>query len=108
MKSDSHTHYGQKIRRKILRILGDKCVRCGFSDWRALQVDHVNGDGNKERSGKQFDREYRGYRSHNNYSLLNAIQESLRNGENKYQLLCANCNWIKKYENNEVGKRESE
>ncbi len=25
--------------------MGNKCVKCGFSDPRALQIDHINGDG---------------------------------------------------------------
>jgi hypothetical protein len=56
-----------------------------------LQIDHVNGDGSKERGGKQ----------HNNYTvMLTEIIEGNKNG--RFQLLCANCNWIKRYENNEV------
>ena len=37
-----------KRRLKILKFLGNKCIKCGFNDWRALQVDHVNGGGRKE------------------------------------------------------------
>jgi hypothetical protein len=80
-----------KARRKALRIMGDKCVRCGFSDWRALQFDHVDGDGHQEsRSG--------------NTGIV--IRKILRNiCREKFQILCANCNWIKRYENQEDGGR---
>ena len=30
------------------------------------------------------------------------VKESIKNNYNKYQLLCANCNWIKRYENKEL------
>src|SRR6266446_5698640 len=37
--------YHRRIRREVIEHLGGKCVHCGFSDYRALQVDHINGDG---------------------------------------------------------------
>ena len=33
----------QTLRKKIFDSLGGVCIRCGFSDERALQVDHVEG-----------------------------------------------------------------
>ena len=73
---------------ELLNFLGGKCVKCGFSDWRTLQIDHINGGGTRE----------------NKESGNNLYQHYTRIKKNpeKYQLLCANCNWIKKYENNEV------
>jgi hypothetical protein len=78
----------KKIRDAVLAHLGGKCVRCGFDDWRALQVDHVNGNGTKEHAEKK---------SLTSYYL--AVMDTMA-GE-KYQLLCANCNQIKRYENRE-------
>jgi hypothetical protein len=81
-----------KKRNLMLFILGGKCVRCGFQDIRALQIDHINGGGIKERkllNTKDFHRK---------------VLKSLKNKENKYQLLCANCNWIKRSENKEWGR----
>lgn len=69
-------------RKKAIEKLGGKCVRCGFDDWRALQFDHVNGGGN--RGGARG-------RVHYLRRLIDAV-----NGE--LQLLCANCNCIKRYE----------
>ena len=81
----------REIRNAALEGLGGKCVKCGFSDKRALQVDHIDGNGCKERREKKF----------NGYAYK-AILESFLRGENRYQLLCANCNWIKRVENNEL------
>lgn len=76
-----------KVRSKALELLGNKCVRCGFSDARALQIDHVNGGGKQE------------YKEVGTYRIcLNVI-----NGIDGYQLLCANCNWIKRHEEGEQG-----
>lgn len=73
----------------ILELGGGCCKRCGFSDPRALQVDHVNGDGWLERKKKVVVR------------VLpdNLIIQGFREG--KYQLLCCNCNWIKRDEEGE-------
>jgi hypothetical protein len=82
--------YNQK-RKAALKLLGNKCKRCGFSDKRALQIDHVYGDGAEER------RQY-GPRT------IEVICEKIIGGEGngRYQLLCANCNCIKRVENNEA------
>lgn len=83
--------YWRKTKKMALEALGGKCVRCGFTDERALQFDHVNGGGVKDK--KATTRQYH-----------KVIIESFLNGENKFQILCANCNWIKRFENNEVRK----
>ncbi len=68
------------------------CKRCGFDDYRALQVDHVNGGGQAEVRNTKFRNPER-YAKH--------IAKNPKN----YQLLCANCNWIKRDENQEYPKR---
>jgi len=73
---------------KTFELLGNKCVRCGFSDIRALQIDHINGGGKRELSSEGFTRR--------NYHKI--VRESVLNKVNKYQLLCANCNWIRRHE----------
>ena len=82
-------------RQKLIVGLGGKCVRCGFNDYRALHVDHINGDGYSERANKN------GY-----WGSLSAksIEETIAGKGIKYQLLCANCNCIKRSENNEHRK----
>jgi len=77
----------QILRFKVLQKLGNKCVRCGFDDWRALQVDHVKNNGHEERKKLRPRELYE--------KILELPKDEL---EENYQLLCANCNWIKKYE----------
>ena len=78
------------IRKKVIDYLGGKCKKCGYSsDWRALQIDHIKGGGSMEVS-------IRGRR---------IVYREILSGERKdVQLLCANCNWLKRYDNNEFAK----
>jgi hypothetical protein len=82
-------NYYNKKRKKVVELLGNKCQRCGFTDWRTLQIDHVNGGGTKEKKSVKV-------------TFSNYISKKILNGSKEYQLLCANCNWIKRYENNET------
>jgi hypothetical protein len=75
----------------ILAKLGGKCQKCGCMDKRVLQVDHVNNDGKKER--KELGSSGIVVR------LLNLDEKTLHAN---YQILCLNCNWIKRYEANEL------
>jgi hypothetical protein len=78
-------------RNQVLKYLGNKCKQCGFSDKRALQIDHVQGNGAKERKAL----------------WLYEIHKRILSGQydNDYQLLCANCNQIKKAINKEQVQR---
>lgn len=69
-------------RSAAIAYLGSQCVQCGFSDLRALQIDHVYDDGKHDRI------------------MFNPTQiyQRILNGSPRYQLLCANCNWIKRFE----------
>ena len=63
------------------------CRSCGYdADVRALQIDHVNGGGVKE---------------HRKIGSQGISQRVLTHTED-YQLLCANCNWIKRFDMDEV------
>jgi len=79
-------------RNEIIDLLGGKCKKCGFDDKRALQVDHVFSDGATERREKQMSVS----------RMKRQILISMENMDGRYQLLCANCNWIKRYENKEL------
>jgi len=85
--------YGRELKEKVLTYYGNgglACVRCGFSDSRALSLDHMNGGGRQEKislgrmGGNSF------------YSWL--VSEGYPKG---YQTLCMNCNIIKRFENSE-------
>ncbi len=84
----------QRQRKKLIEALGGKCIQCRYSeDWRALQIDHVNGNGASER------REY-------GSSHMASFRRKILENRNLYALLCANCNQIKRFENSEhVGNR---
>lgn len=83
-----------KSRVEAINILGGKCRNCGFDDFRALQIDHVYGDGSLDRKN------FIGYKLY-----LRIINEP--ECRHNYQILCANCNWIKRHENKEVRNRTS-
>ena len=91
----SQRDYKAKRKKEIHTLLGCECIKCGFKDSRALQIDHINGGGYTER--KQYNKSPSKYYKN--------ILKSIINKENKYQLLCANCNWIKRYENNEIKRK---
>jgi hypothetical protein len=84
----------KRLRMRIFELLGAKCVRCGFNDVRALQIDHINGGGTKEikKIGGVNSKYYK------------YIIKKIESGSKDYQILCANCNWIKRSENNENRK----
>jgi len=64
------------------------CSRCGFSDMRALSIDHINGGGTRHHAivghGTVF------------YQWLQK-----NNCPEGFQVLCMNCQWIKRQERNE-------
>jgi hypothetical protein len=96
-KSKSTGMTRQQIRAELVRVLGSKCCKCGMDDVRCLQVDHVHGKGIQEIKAKGYYRMY-----------LDALTE-INNGDfGNYQLLCANCNWIKRHTNGEIAKKSSE
>lgn len=80
----------EKLRIEILSHYSQgrlKCRRCGFADLRALCIDHANGDGWSQRKQIKPERFYKWLKD-NNFP-------------NDYQVLCHNCNWLKKIENGE-------
>jgi len=79
------------IRKEILGLLGNKCCKCNFDDIRALQIDHIHGKGL---------RHMRTFSSSLSYYIQ--VLKEIKEGSKDYQLLCANCNWIKKREKKEI------
>jgi hypothetical protein len=90
-QKENNKRVRDRVRAKVLSLLGDKCKHCGITDKRVLQIDHIDGGGAKELRAIG-----------NTYKYLKLIlQMPIFDALQKYQLLCANCNWIKKFENNE-------
>lgn len=92
----------RKVRMDGIEKLGGRCVSptcCwvnsdgtrGCTDTRILQFDHVNGGGTQERNKMA------------SYETL--CKEVLSDIAGKFQLLCANCNWIKAFEKREFRYR---
>jgi len=78
----------QFYRDKLFEILGGaKCSKCGFSDKRALQFDHINGGGTYLLKVKE--------RKDHHYYVKYANNPEL--ARQTFQILCANCNCIKRH-----------
>jgi hypothetical protein len=73
-----------KIREKLKLFLmyGNVCQICGFSDMRALSLDHVKDNGNEER------------RQLGERGVYRRAKSEYRPDE--YQILCMNCQFIKR------------
>jgi hypothetical protein len=84
-----------KLRDSIFLILGTVCVECGYDDKRALQFDHVNGGGLKDT------KRFKGHQT-----MLRYYRDNPEICKKKLQILCANCNWIKKHDNDEVTEKK--
>lgn len=84
--------YIAKMRQSVIEFLGGKCSKCGFSDTRALHIDHIEGGGTNLNKKTHWAQRYN--------QILKGIFSI------KVQLLCANCNSIKKYEEREMFRRK--
>lgn len=82
--------YNARKKKAAYALLGDKCIKCGFNDPRALQIDHVVQRSTAENKKATLTRYLQ---------LLNGKRAQ------ELQLLCANCNAIKVWENDERARR---
>lgn len=96
-KYKEHMRNIQKsVRIKLIEILGGKCsnpkclVSNGCEDIRCLQIDHIHGGGTNQ------------LRTHGSYSVMKYYLNHLNEARADLQILCANCNWIKRAELNET------
>lgn len=73
-----------KTRKKVIEHYGGKCKCCGESKFEFLAIDHINGEGLKDRKclGKTY---YLNGVAFYRYIINN-------NYPDKYRLLCHNCN----------------
>jgi hypothetical protein len=100
IRGDYSRDYARRQRRAVVAYLGGKCSNLicrwlnfdgstGCADPDMLHVDHPKGGGCKERKELGI------------YAFYNKVLQS-KSGE--YQLLCANCNFKKRWTNHEVGR----
>jgi len=89
-KLAQNRNWHQTLRMSVITMLGGKCARCGFSDTRILQIDHIEGKGREAR--KKF-----GQGVNEWYYYLKHPEEAKKN----LQVLCPNCNWLKRVERRE-------
>jgi len=83
--------YWADLKVRAFEVLGGpQCRVCGFDDARALQIDHVDGLGHLRR--KEHAETGR-----------NLYTKVIQNNGRGYQVLCANCNWIKRWEEGNRG-----
>lgn len=91
--------FRQKLRRQVIERLGAKCANpyclwinqdltLGCKEFFCLQVDHVKADGLKDRM---------------RFTHRTGFYRAILKNPDGYQLLCANCNWLKRYANEEYG-----
>lgn len=84
LRQHNNTQLIRKHRVQAIIKLGARCKKCKFDDIRALQIDHIKNDGKTERA-KRF--------SINTRIIKGTVEKG------RYQLLCANCNTIKRTQN---------
>lgn len=78
----------QELKTKVFALFGSKCnwhEGCSWTDPRALQIDHVKDDGNLDRRANGKDQ-----------AMLYLKILRCEKPAEKYQLLCANHNWVKR------------
>jgi len=76
-----------------LTVLGGKCVVCGEDDPRLLTVNHINGDGHKERQNPK--------RCQDGLAMYRAINQGKRDTDD-LDVRCFNHNILYEYE---LGRR---
>lgn len=83
-----------RVKLLVLKYYGNgklACVKCGFTDDRALTIDHINGGGSRHIKGLKLQR---GGSSFYHWLIKNNYPVG-------YQTLCMNCQLIKRFENKE-------
>jgi len=97
---DYYVFKNQEVKNEIFILLDNKCSNpnCPIPpeklDKRCLQIDHVNGGGSQERKSSKL----------TGFRFYKKVLKAIKTGSKDYQLLCAYCNWLKRYENNECKK----
>ena len=72
-----------KLRKDIINLLGGKCIICGTTDLRLLNLNHKNGGGTTDR----------GHR----INVYRELRKGIRDKDD-YDVRCFNCNILYDYE----------
>lgn len=89
-RKQSNRAINQGMKALVLTHYGNgkcSCVKCGFSDLRALSIDHIDGGGTNHRK-----------KIHQSNFYWYLKEDNFPEG---YQTLCMNCQFIKRDENKE-------
>lgn len=89
-RAKQHRYY-QKLKQDIFDHYGRKCAHCPIDDLRVLTIDHINGGGTKHRKTFKSPATFYTWLRRNNFPK-------------GYQILCMNCQWLKRLTNNEIPK----
>lgn len=99
---DRFAYYGtrqrDRIKLEMVEAYGGKCKRCGNDNPVVLILDHINDDAHIER--ELYGANARG--GHKHYHRLKAQGWP----QDRFQLLCANCNMVKEHERRRSGVGE--
>lgn len=87
LANERNKKYINNLRYKFLQMYGNKCACCGETYVPFLTLDHVRGDGKMDRTS------YTGKPCNSYNAYRNAIKYY---NPQKYQILCMNCNFVKK------------
>jgi hypothetical protein len=97
-RKDKRGYYAKEGSQNKINIINHytngkmSCQRCGFADCRALSVDHINGGGKQHL--KEIGIKFHRWIIKNNYP-------------DGFQILCMNCQFIKRDENQEYWKPDA-
>lgn len=103
LKKRKNAEYARRKRQEKRKIVIQHyspdlaCQKCGESDFRVLTLDHIHG------GGKEHLRSIKA----NKLGGAGIYKWTIKNNFPKiFQVLCCNCQWIKRYYNNEIKIRE--
>jgi hypothetical protein len=85
---DINRRYIHRLHDKVIDLLGGKCIRCGITDKRVLQVNHMNGGGCQE------------FKKLGAAVFYNQILQGKRKTDD-LEARCSNCNIIYRWEDSE-------
>jgi len=87
-------------RREAVKLLGNKCSLCEINDYMVLTIDHINDDPEND----PFRTKPRRIQTKAK-ELVKWIIDNPDNAIERLQVLCWNCNNLKRYYRNEYNKR---